>query len=262
MDLGLRDQVVVVTGATKGIGRATAQVFAEEGARVVLVARSADALAETAAAIGPAAALTQACDVTDDASVEALVSAVTRQLGRVDVLVNNAAGAMPAGEFLSISNAQMLDGWNQKLQAHIRVSRAVLPVMQNQRGGVIVNVLGTAMRNPKASYLQVGIANAALANFTRSLAELGAPHGIRAVAVSPAGVTTDRWERLVALRAPAEGKTAAQLQAEVDAALPLGRMAVPRDIADAVCFVASARAAYISGSVITVDGGSTTGVYL
>lgn len=261
MDLGLRDQVVVVTGASKGIGRATAEVFAQEGARVVLTARSADALDAAASAIGPAA-LGLVCDVTDDASVDALVENVVGRFGRIDVLVNNAAGAMPGGDFLNISNAQFLDGWNQKLQAHIRVSRAVLPVMQRQRAGCIVNVLGTAMRNPKASYLQVGAANAALANFTRSLAELAAASGLRAVAVAPSGVTTDRWERLMAMRAPAEGKTVAQLQAEVDASLPLGRMARPQDIADAICFVASARASYISGSVVTVDGASTTGVYL
>ena len=109
--------------------------------------------------------------------------------------------------------------------------------------------------------MPVGISNAALYNFTKSFADLCAPQGIRVVGVAPSGVTTDRWTRLVAARAPAEGKTPEQLQAEVDAALPLGRMAHPQDVADAICFVASARAAYICGSVITVDGNSTQGVY-
>lgn len=262
MDLGLQDRVVIVTGATKGIGRATAHVFAEEGARVVVTARSREALDSLAGELGPAVALAVSCDVTVDASVEALVGTVLDRLGRIDVLVNNAAGAMPAGDFLDVSNDAFLEGWNQKLQPHMRVSRAVLPAMQRTRSGCIVNVLGAAMRNPRASYLAVGIANAALANFTRSLAELGAPHGVRAVAVSPTGVQTERWERLLALRAPAEGKTVAQLQAETDAALPFGRMARPEEVADTICFLASRRASYISGSVVTVDGASTAGVYL
>ena len=191
-----------------------------------------------------------------------LVAATVERYGRIDVLVNNAAGKLPAGEFADITNDAWLTGWNQKLQCHIRASRAVYPVMQKQQSGVIVNVLGTAGRNPKASYMPVGISNAALYNFTKSFADLCAPQGIRVLGVAPSGVTTDRWTRLVAARAPAEGKTPAQLQAEVDAALPLKRMAHPQDVANAVCFAASDRASYICGSVITVDGNSTQGVYL
>jgi len=264
MDLGLAGKVVVITGASQGIGRASALTFAGEGARLLLAARGADGLTAVATAASEAGAPEVAsvpCDVTLDADVDRLIATAMERFGRVDVLVNNAAGKLPAGDFADIDNADWLSGWNQKLQCHIRACRAVYPVMRAQKSGVIVNVLGTAARNPKASYMPVGISNAALYNFTKSFADLCA-QGIRGVGVGPSGVTTDRWTRRVAARAPAEGKTPEQLQAEIDATLPLGRMAHPQDVADAICFAASSRASYICGSVICVAGNSTPGVYL
>jgi 3-oxoacyl-[acyl-carrier protein] reductase len=265
MDLKLAGKVVVITGASQGIGMACALSFAGEGARLLLAARGADGLTAAAAAASTAGApevATVTCDVTVDSDVEQLMATARHRFGRVYVLENNAAGKLPAGDFTDISNDAWLAGWNQKLQCHIRACRAVYPIMREQKSGVIVNVLGTAARNPKASYMPVGVSNAALFNFTKSFADLCAPQGIRVVGVAPSGVTTDRWTRLINSRAPAEGKTPEQLQAEIDAALPLGRMAYPQDVADAICFAASARAAYICGSVITVDGNSTQGVYL
>ena len=266
MNLKLAGKVVVITGASQGIGMACALTFAGEGARLLLAARGADGLYGRGDG-GQRRGRAGSCHRhlrryrglrrgTSDGHRPG------QRFGRIDVLVNNAAGKLPAGDFTDISNDAWLAGWNQKLQCHIRACRAVYPIMREQKSGVIVNVLGTAARNPKASYMPVGISNAALFNFTKSFADLCAPQGIRVVGVAPSGVTTDRWTRLINARAPAEGKTPEQLQAEIDAALPLGRMAYPQDVADAICFAASARAAYICGSVITVDGNSTQGVYL
>ena len=258
-------KTILVTGSSNGIGAAAVEAFAKDGYDVGINYCNSPADAEEVAArccaYGADAQVYQA-DVSKREDCERMMNAFLEHFGRIDVLVNNAAGKLPAGEFADISNEAWLSGWNQKLQCHIRACRAAYPVMQAQKSGVIVNVLGTAARNPKASYMPVGISNAALYNFTKSFADLCAPQGIRVLGVAPSGVTTGRWTRLVAARAPAEGKTPEQLQAEVDAALPLGRMAHPQDVANAVCFAASDRASYICGSVITVDGNSTQGVYL
>lgn len=265
MDLELAGKVVVITGSSQGIGRATAFGFAKEGAKLVLAARGLEGLQEvskTALEAGAQDVAIVQCDVTVDADVEQLMASAVQRFGRIDVLVNNAAGKLPAGDFTKITNEEWLNGYNQKLQCHIRACRAVFPIMRDQKSGVVINILGTAARNPETGYMAVGVSNAGLYNFNKSFADFCAPYRIRVVGVAPSNIATSRWERLINLRAPAEGKTPEQLMAETNAALPLGRMGAPEDIADAVCFAASARASYISGSVITVDGDRTRGVYL
>lgn len=263
MDLGLAGKVVVLTGASKGIGLSALRTFAAEGARVVAAARGLDTLEAEAAALREQGhdVVARACDVTKDEDVQRLIEGTRAEKGRIDIFVNNAAGKLPAGDFLKIPSEEWLDGWNQKLQCYIRTAQAVFPIMRDQKGGRIVNVLGTAARNPKTSYMPVGVSNAALVNFTKSLADLGAPHGVLVAGVAPSGVLTDRWQRLITKRAEGEGKTPEQLQKEMDATFPLGRMANPEEIGDVVCFVASPRASYISGTVVTVDGASTMGVF-
>src|SRR2546425_367674 len=143
-----------------------------------------------------------------------------------------------------------------------RVALWVFPLRQARGGGRIVNVVGAAARNPTGGYLPGGVANAGLVNFTKGLADLGAPHGILVPAVSPAATATERWEGLIAQQAQAAGKTVEQHRAEAMTAYPLKRIARPEDVADLVCFLASARASFLTGICITVDGGATPGVYL
>ncbi len=264
MDLGLKDKIVLVTGGTKGIGFAAATAFAEEGAMLIITASTRESLDKAMADIEVATGVRpegHLCDVTRDADVSALATHIDEQHGGLDVLVNNAAGKLPTGDFLDIESSEWLNGWNQKLQCYLRTVQAVYPLMTRQGGGRIVNVVGTAARNPRASYMAVGMTNAALINFNKSLADRAAVDNILVVGVAPSGVRTERWERLTKGRAEGEGKTQAQLQAEIDATLPLGRMAQPEELGDVICFMASARASYISGTVITVDGNSTQGVF-
>jgi 3-oxoacyl-[acyl-carrier protein] reductase len=248
-----------------GIGRATAEIFAEQGANLVIAARALDRLEDSAASLAAkvrVAVHPVKCDITSDDDVDYLVSETLQKFGRIDVLVNNAAGVIPTGDFTDISNDQFLHGWNEKLQAYIRTCKAILPTMIKQGGGVMVNVLGLAQRQPHPGYMAVGASNAALANVTKSLADIGAPHGVRVLGIAPAGVKTERWDRLMTGRAKTEGKTLQQIETEMFAQLPFGRMAEPEEMGNVICFLASPRASYMSGCIIPVDGNSTVGVYI
>ena len=264
MDLQIADKTALVTGGSKGIGRAVALLLAEEGARVAIVARDQAALDKAATEIRDRTSrevVTIAADLSALADVERVVKTARERLGRIDILVNN-AGAIRGGAFLEIPDAQWAGDWNLKLLGYIRMARAVFPLMQTQGGGRIVNVTGAAARNPAATYLTGGAANAALTNFTKGLADLGAPSNILVTAVAPAATATERWESLIAQQAAGSGRPVAEVRAEALAPYKLGRMASPEDIANVVAFLVSARAAFITGICITVDGGATRGVYL
>lgn len=264
MDLELGGKTALVTGASRGIGRAIALGLAQEGARVALCARDKAALESVAAEIR-ATTRAEAVVVTADLSrldeVTRVVETARSRLGRIDVLINN-AGAIRGGDFMKIPDEQWAGDWSLKLLGYIRMARAVFPLMQAQGGGRIVNVVGAAARNPTVAYLPGGIANSGLINFTKGLADLGAPSGILVTAVSPAATATGRWEMLMAQQAAAAGQSLEAYRAEVEGAYPLKRIARPEDVADLVCFLVSARAAFLTGVCITVDGGATRGVYL
>ncbi len=264
MDLELKGKTALVTGASRGIGRAVALGLAKEGARVALCARDKAALEHAATEIrrqgGPEAVVIPG-DLSRLEDVDRVVGAARSGLGRIDVLVNN-AGAIRGGDFMTIPDEQWAGDWSLKLLGYVRMARAVLPVMKGQGGGRIVNVVGAAARNPTPAYLPGGIANAGLVNFTKGLADLGAPSNVLVNAISPAATATTRWETLIAQQAAAAGKSVEAYRAEVEGAYPLKRIARPEDIADLVCFLASARASFITGVCITVDGGATRGVYL
>jgi len=264
VELELKDKVALVTGASRGIGRAVALALAREGARVALCARKASDLADAAGRIREATGV-EALEVPGDlstlAGVEAAVQATRGRFGRIDILVNN-AGAIRGGDFLQIPDAQWSEDWSLKLLGYIRMARTVFPLMQAQGGGRICNIVGAASRNPTPAYLTGGAANAALINFTKGLADLGAPSKILVTAVSPAATATERWNDMIKERSTATGRSVDDLQGEAASAYALGRIATPEDIADMVAFLVSARASFVTGICITVDGGATRGVYL
>ena len=263
MDLGLEGKTALVTGGSKSIGRAVARTLAAEGARVAICSRDEGALKDAAAEIERATGRRVEVvpgDLSRREDVTRVAVASLSRLGRLDVLVNN-AGAIKGGDFLTTPDEDWLEGWSLKLLGYIRMAREVLPHMQRQGGGRIVNVVGAAARNPAATYMMGGTANAALVNFTKALSDLGARSNVLVTAVSPGPVQTERWDNLVAQQARAAGQDVETYVKERSHELPLGRIARPDEVADVVCFLASARASFLTGITITVDGGITRGVY-
>jgi 3-oxoacyl-[acyl-carrier protein] reductase len=264
MELGLGGKGVLITGGSKGIGKATAQVMAAEGARVVICSRNQAALDDACSAIRKDTGQTVetiSADLSTLTGVEDAAAETVRRLGRLDVLVNN-AGAIKGGDFLSIPDEEWLAGWSLKLLGYIRMARAVFPQMREQGGGRIVNVVGMAARNPAPTYMTGGAANAALINFTKALADLGARDGVLVTGVSPGPVKTERWDALLRQQAEAAGEDVFAFEKARSAEYPLGRIALPEEVADLIVFLASERATFLTGITITVDGGITRGVFL
>lgn len=263
MDLGLAGRVALVTGGSKGIGRACAAGLAAEGCRVAVCARGREALEEAATELEAAGAeaLAVPADLSEPGMAGEVVAAVLRRFGGLDVLVNN-AGAIQGGGFLETPLEQWAEDWRLKLLGYARMAQAALPVMRERRWGRIVNIIGTAARNPSPDYIAGGIANAGLVNFTRALADLAAPDGVLVNAVSPGVTATERFDALLATWAAGRRTTPKALRAELEAAQPLGRVGRPEDVADVVVFLASERAGFLTGACLTVDGGASRGVYL
>jgi NAD(P)-dependent dehydrogenase (short-subunit alcohol dehydrogenase family) len=264
VNLELTGKTALVTGGSLGIGRAIAFGLAAEGARVAICARDKSRLEQTAQEVKAktnAEALIVPGDLSRLDEVNRVAATVKERLGRIDILINN-AGAIRGGDFLKIPDEQWAGDWSLKILGYVRMARAVFPMMQAQGGGRIVNVVGAAARNPTPGYLTGGIANSGLINFSKGLADLGAPSNILVTAVSPAATATARWESLIAQQAALAGTTVEAQRAEAASQYPLKRIATPEDISDLVCFLVSARAAFITGVCITVDGGATRGVYL
>ena len=248
MDLELGGKVALVTGGSKGIGRACAESLAAEGCQIAICARGPEALEVAARELTSrgATAITISADLSEETSASRVVAEVIRHFGRLDILVNN-AGAIRDGAFLETALSVWERDWRLKLMGYIRMAQAALPLMRLRRWGRIINIVGTAARNPMTTFMAGGIANAGLINFTRALADLGAPDHILVTAVSPGPTTSEESDR------DEVGRPVAS---------PLGRMGRPRDVADLVTFLASERASFITGVAITVDGGASRGVHL
>ena len=251
MDLHLAGKRALITGGSKGIGRASGEILAEEGCDIVLVARDPAVLEETAAAIR-AKRQVRVETITADLSRQDEVERVAASAGPLDILVNN-AGAIPPGNLLAVDNATLRAAWDLKVFGFISLTRALYPSLRDRKG-VIVNVIGAAGETFDPGYIAGVAGNAALMAFTRGLGRGAHKDGVRAVAINPGPVATQRMERLLRHRAETELGNADRWR-ELTAPMPYGRAAEPEEIAAAVAFLASDRSAYTNGTVLTINGG-------
>jgi 3-oxoacyl-[acyl-carrier protein] reductase len=256
MDLGLRERVCVVTGSTGGIGRATARLLSDEGARVVVVGRSSERVEQTRAEVG--AALGVACDLAEPEAPAKLIAEATTEVGAIDVLVNNVGIAYQTA-FDEVTDLQWDEMWQLNVMSYVRAIRAVLPGMRERRRGVIVNVSSTSGKRPSTSMPNYSVTKAAVLSLSRLVADLYAADGIRCNAVTPGPTATEAWlgdGGLADQQAFRSGKTKTEVLEAVGKGRPLGRLAEPEEIAAVIAFLCSERASYVTGAAWSVDGGT------
>jgi NAD(P)-dependent dehydrogenase (short-subunit alcohol dehydrogenase family) len=255
-------KVVVVTGGSKGIGRAIATAFAREGASCVLAASSAANLVEAAKTVARAGGpepMTVAGDLRTLAGCQQVFAQVNERHKRCDVLIN-CAGATRAGDFLTIPDEAWADGFALKFFGAVRLSRLFWPLLTAAHGHV-VNIIGGAGRTVEPEFLIGGSVNSALANFTKGLSRRGMRDGVNVNAIHPGATATERTHTLLRQRSEATGRSVEELRAEQVARTGVQRMAEPEDIAALTLFLCSERARHIQGTATAVDGGATPGLY-
>ncbi|GIW70672.1 MAG: oxidoreductase [Planctomycetota bacterium] len=258
MELGLEGRAVLVTGASAGIGRAIAVAFARERARVAVMARRAELLAELCAELrerhGAPQAVPIAGDVGRAEDLKRAVELARAELGALDVAVSNAGGP-PPGAFLECTDAMWQQGFERNFLALVRLARLVIPIMRGRRWGRIVHVSSVAAREPIARLVISSALRAGLLGLVRAIAREHAADGIGISCVLPGYTATERLAELAADLASRRGVSPEAIRAGWCAEIPAGRLGTPEEIADAVLFLASERAGYVNGIGLAVDGG-------
>ena len=256
MDLHLRGKRVLITGASKGIGAAAAEAFAEEGCHVRLAARSGDRLSTLVEQLRSKHQIDAASHVVDLRKSDD-VARLAQEAADIDILVNN-AGDIPGGAIDKIDETAWRHAWDLKVFGFINLTRLVYAQMKARGGGVIINDIGAAGEKFDANYICGSAGNAALMAFTRALGSKSLKDNIRVVGINPGPVGTDRHVSLLKTRAKHQFGDESRYT-EFQKSLPLGRPAHVGEIADLMAFLASDRAGYTSGVIYTVDGGISAG---
>jgi NAD(P)-dependent dehydrogenase (short-subunit alcohol dehydrogenase family) len=255
-------KVVVVSGGSRGIGRAIAVAFAREGAQTVLAAANEANLVEGAKAVAAAGgpqAMTVAGDLRTLEACEQVYAKVSERFKRCDVLVNN-AGATRGGNFFELPDAAWTDGFALKFFATVRLTKLFWPLLKAAHGNV-VNIIGGAARTPGPEFLIGGAVNAAMANFAKGLTALGNRDDVNVNVIHPGQTQTDRIEQLFQQFAKAQNKSVEQIREESLTKSGLRRIGQPEDVAALTIFLCGAQARHVHGTAIAVDGGGTPGYY-
>lgn len=252
MDLHLAGRTALITGASKGIGRAAADQLAHEGCNLILVSRTAADLAAVKEAIAGKAKV-QIETVAADLSQSSSVNSVARDFPEIDILVNN-AGAIPGGQLLDMDEQTWRKAWDLKVFGYINMCRAYYALMKKRGSGVIINITGNAAQTHDPEYICGVAGNAALTAFSQSLGSVSVRDGIRVISLNPGPVETERLVNLMKKKARDRTGNADNWR-ELFKPLPFGRACAPEEVGAMIAFLASERCSYNSGSVVTIDAG-------
>jgi NAD(P)-dependent dehydrogenase (short-subunit alcohol dehydrogenase family) len=257
MDLAMKDKKAIVTGGSEGIGKAIARALAGEGVDVAICARRKEPLEAAAAEITKETGrkiIPITADLTSGTDAESFIKKAHAALGRIDILVNN-AGSAPGGVIEHLNEDDWASALQLKFMGYVRCMKHVLPIMQKQKKGRIVNLIGND--GVKVSYWEIapGAANAAGQNLTKSLASQYGKYNISFCAVNPGPVRTERWAALVKAMARDMKLSYEEADKLAPASIPLGRIAESEEVANLVTYLASDLAFFVNGTMIEIDGG-------
>ncbi|MBI2683573.1 MAG: SDR family oxidoreductase [Acidobacteriales bacterium] len=262
MNTGLKNKVVIIAGASQGMGRAAAEAFAAEGAKIAIFARNQAVLKEAAQSIEKkhgAEVLAEAIDVTDQERVRKFVAAVAGRFGRVDVTVANAGGP-PARNFAGSSIEDWRKAFELNFLSVVFLAKEVLPLMQKNKWGRFITITSTSVRQPIPDLILSSAIRPAVVGLVKSLAIEFGRDNITVNNVGPGYTTTERLNELAGSRAKAAGISEQQIFERWAADVPLQRLGKPEEIADAIVWLASERASYVTGQTLLVDGGIYKGL--
>lgn len=262
MDLGLKEKIAIISGGNKGLGAAAADALAAEGANLLLTARDVGQLADVAARMRGSHGVeveTLAGDLTDPDTADRVAEAALQRFGRIDILVNS-AGASQGGVFWEIPDSVWEDSLALKFMGTVRMMRAVIPAMREQRYGRIVNIVGNLAKQPNPRLLPGAAANAGLLAVTAGLAQEVAEDGVVVLALNPGPTRTERWNSLMKNLAAQRKTSVETVESGFMEEIPMKRLGAPEEIGRIVTFLASDMAANMTGTSLTADGGWVKGL--
>jgi 3-oxoacyl-[acyl-carrier protein] reductase len=260
MQLGLTGKVALISGGTSGIGLAIAQTLAAEGCSVAICGRDKARLDRAVAAINSANAKGFVVDISKPAGIAGLVDSARKAFGGIDIVVSNAGTHLPGG-IDEVTGEALQHHFQTKVLGAWELARQVAPVMKQRGGGRFIVIIGQAGKVPQANAIASTVVNAAQHAFVKSLSDELAPHGILVNAVCPSRIKSPLTEGLTLHNEMYYGRSLEQQESKWGAEVPLGRWGAPEDIAKAVAFLASDRAAFIVGANIDVDGGHQRSIF-